>query len=385
MRRIAASLASCALLLVAIQIGEQLESDAATAAPVADATNFPACIPLKLVSSKYVTPDRSMLPSSAPNAALVQSYAWNGTLLTVKIPPAGWWPVDAPSSELAFYDVPPRPTDPGALAAWRDEWIHYTGVGRIAPCIQPGVQNVNSTSTNWGGIEAYGNTYTQAYGQPGVPHSLFACPHASGHSIWVGLGGDTGINGFSPGGLLQNGITDDGSTPNQWYWFFEAISWRHNPTVDTGEVEPGEQSAVGDRINITTIYDPTLNSVHFGWHDLTSGQSLGLDYQDISATDANGNVYVLPTSSYYDGGTAETIDERPAYAWSNPTRYLDLRKWDSGPVNWTSATVSYPGTTGAAIRSVPHTGLIMNDGNLLLQPSGGADPTTFSDAWMNCE
>jgi hypothetical protein len=341
-----------------------------------------------------------------------------------RIPPSQWRPVSASAVELDYYGIPARPADPSALQAWLTEWTDYSGfaspegnclfdhpIGSTAvisidpdavaadPTVvtsnpgplltSPGIALADPTiltseplglltdssqaaaSSNWAGVIANvrGN-YTETYGSITQPTQTYCPgPTSSSHSSWVGIGGLG-----SDHALIQNGTVQYGS-PAVTVAFWESIS----PTggVDVQGGNTAFPVSAGDQVNVSTTYTPTR--ISYGFHNLSTGQVWGYPFYGVNH---------VPPPAFYDGTSAEVIDER---ATNSTTHVIDeLRQFS--PASWSAARVAWGAGALTAIRSVPHYGLLMKQSGpsgsktmtTLAHPVGGAAPDTFTDHWDAC-
>jgi hypothetical protein len=335
------------------------------------------CIPLKLSSVSRAAPGGSW--ATAAGAATVYRFELAGSPVEQRIPPASWRPLTATAAELAFYGIPARPADPAARAAWTAEWHNYTGFAAPGICTRVGVKSnrasrpagpfragiSNDSSRNWSGMVANAHTFTKVYANIGQPTTHVGCVHDA-HSTWVGLGG-----WYTNNRLLQNG-TDDNGPLNKPYAWWEAI----DPYFDTKEqVEYNLTVSPGASVNMSTTYTPGGNgSVSFAWHNNNTGK--------VATVGPLTSIAGAPTRYYYDGSSAEVIDERPTLS---DGLLASLRNYS--PTHWGNAKVWASNLSGAAIRNVEHFGVDMYDtqGTQLAHVYGsGLSSLEFIDYWNHC-
>jgi hypothetical protein len=313
-------------------------------------------------------------------------YALGGQDYTYVAPPASWTPLLASDTELSFYNFPARPTDPAGLAAWTDEWTHYSGVGSPAMC----ATNLTAAATDiltdlsgttysniWAGeVATQATNYTRAYASL-VDHADTGCTgQTDSHVRWTGLGG------YGTHELLQNGIIsgDHGAQDLAW---IEAL----NSTYDTGvRTIPATTFAVrfGDRLNVATLYNATTKSVTYQFHNLTTGQAYNPAYTNIMTTNQTTHVdSTQPIATMYNGSSAEVIDERTTVlSTKTPT---PLRQFPTS--SYTNASSSTGGGTALTnIRSQTHANLpmIMKNGTKLAGVGYDATADAFHDTWVAC-
>ena len=259
----------------------------------------------------------------------------NGVENTLHVPPDGFSPVTATAAQLSEYGFPARPTDVTKLAEWQTQWSSFkyrrpvaepTITVRPSPektnvasssiettdtgtsIIKPAIEDGQITENNWSGYmdvapgedsefdNVSGRFYQPYYTGPGV------------ESSWVGLGGHYTQS------LIQAGTTIESSVPYAWFEYLNATSnWENCPSTIT--VHQGDQL-------VDTVF----------W---TSGSS---PYASFFVEDNTTNTEFYDTesmsSSYYDGESAEYIEERPTI---NKT-LTDLA--DYGDVYWYNCLVN---------------------------------------------
>lgn len=365
----------------------------ATTAAFADTPGCLATLP-QLPSAAATDPD---------SGAQVNVLRWATRDATSEIqevvPPSGWSPLSASSADLAFYGFPPRPSDPSSRADWEDEFssAHYTGVAAPAGALcEPafiagpsgvalpdttspvddttdtaagatGTQTVSSD--NWGGIVDKGDTYKYVYGREQLYPTATNCGGDDTHAMWVGFGG------AQPGrALMQNGMLQDGTVGTDFAWAEAfgagganpvAISWTHAQFPVNAN----------DTIAMSAAFNAAEDSGGFYWHDYQSGQVL-----TESLTNA---------AQYYDGTTAELIDERTVRISSDTATtgtLTELRK--DTPSEWRGGQVINSAGTSKTIRSPAHDYYNMKDknGTYLEKPSISSTPshTDYNDNWYAC-
>ncbi len=255
----------------------------------------------------------------------------NGMTEHYPVPPQGFNPDTAPSSELEEYGYPTRPSSGVALSQWENQ------VGRIVPSTPIPDMSVAGTppqqsghlpgsgfagpagpSLNWSGYQANqaNNTSTATLGVDGQwtqPQSWAPghCPQASG-VIWVGLG-DGATQYLAQAGLSLNDTAGIGCRYNNQFWweFYPANAIQCTPLV----LQAGHLY----QVEVTWTNTPTcINTSEVWWaeyDETTGGQS---------------------TAGYICVGTpagaaqAEWIAERPGCGQGC---YADLSQW-ANPLSW---------------------------------------------------
>jgi hypothetical protein len=365
------------------------------ALPVSAATTSNCSV----VTSQHAENPNQPGVEAAPTAetATVNVVDLLGSQSTVAIPPASWKPLTASDTELAYYGFPDRPRDPAGLSAWNAEWSHYTRtvvptmcVGDSAALEPDGavldplgdllggsdVSNAAYTSFNWAGVAAKARTnYTTAYGSMVVPNqAVCAGTQTSEHVAWVGLGAWGG-----GGKLLQNGLEQYGSGLTNTLWY-EGL----NTTYDTHIVRISSPTAApGQTVNVATKYQS--GTVTFSFHNLATGVAANPAFSTMAAYNrSTGALTNVAVSNFYDGRSAEAVDERP-YSFS-AAKYYQLRNF--GRNSWyeaSAATGTF--TTRTAMRDLPHDAITMKNrsgSTVLAAPGAGTTQLRFYDDWKNC-
>lgn len=286
--------------------------------------------------------------------------------------PEGWSPLLATDEELATFGVEPRPTDPDALAAWNEAYSHWTG------SVTPGMCQVLVSnplrSSNWSGLlnsSSSATAFTRSGGSFVQPTFEAACPHASAHSVWAGLGG----NGVQR--LLQSGTAASQSSLNGIEAWWEAIS----PNLDTYQQNfTGLAISPGQTVRPATTYVPAT-STRAGYavmsvYNATTGKS--------ATTGAISSINNVPISQFYNGGTSEFVDERPSAAglkYPVDGQYFYFRKTHNSWTNWAQAL-----TNGVGFRTYPYSTLdmIRPNGNLLADAYVPSSGSRFEGYWDAC-
>ena len=278
----------------------------------------PTCTGVKQKRVRYIRLNgESALQPSADTATFYDfNFDGDNSTLTMVTPPTGWKPTIGTDDELSLFGFPPRPTDPSALADWTSTYSHWKGAAAPGMCRTKQSSATYAESTNWSGeIDTNASTsyFKTAVGSFEQPTFLAACDHASAHGIWSGIGG------WLNNRLLQAGTDVVGSSGlNDDYGWWEAA--RENGT-DTYQVKFANWSAsAGDTVQASVTYSPASPSqVTFQVFDVTSGQSAGVTSIQILGR---------PPSDFYNGSTAEYVDERTAGATAYPVdgKYYYFRK-----------------------------------------------------------
>ena len=340
----------------------------ATSVPEPD-TKVGCVDPQEPVSVTSVTvPEPAEVETSAKQVrAQVVTFDVAGTDATETIPPADWAPSSATTSELKFFDIPPRPTEKDASAAWDQEWVtDYHGFEIAYPCAPVTDHSAQSNSPVWSGAFASSGGLTEAYGETTFKAGGPCGAQPDSYTNWVGIGGNGPMTN-----LVQNGFWSD-HTGGLSYPFWEAISYIAH--YDT-HVVPITAAGVNlnDVFNISTTFNTDTQKVDYSWHDLSAGIPA---FHMITGTTIGGH----PTADFYTGATAEAVDERGTISggWSTLRNFVT----DS----WTQVQVSIDGGSLVPLRSVAsHDGFYMvSAGNYISKPTSGATADAFADTWYGC-
>lgn len=239
-----------------------------------------------------------------------------GEVLQYSVPPTGFNPTSASASQLQEYGFPARPSGGEALNLWLkamsvpllDESAHMSlvltplsQVANGAPGTQVGGTQNTYSNINWGGFDAKGSstTYGGAQGYFNVPAvtntSACSVPY---FSIWSGIGGGIGSSSLIQSGLIYNlnGVTDP--TSADWSSFIEFLygSVNHGPTDLIALAGKSWHVNTADTMLTQTTYT-------------TSNRGTGNFYLEDASTGQYASYSVTDISAYYDGSTAETIQE----------------------------------------------------------------------------
>lgn len=300
-----------------------------------------------------------------PIVAQLLNFDVNSSNIVERIPPASWRPATATISELNYFGVALRPDekDQEATKQWLSEWdLHYTATVAALPCTADKGMSAEIDSSNWSGSVGQVGGYYEAYGRTQFSAGIPCATQLDSYTNWVGIGG------VNSGHLIQNGFwnshANGASAP-----FYELIG----PGYDTSVTRlTSPLVALGDIFNISTTYDPFFG-ITFSWHDLTGGQLF-----HVTATSVGGH----GPSFFYDGSTAEAIDERGSINSVNSS----LRNF--GTSSWSFVQVARNGGALGQIRAeLPHNGFFMRNDSLttyLSTPTSGADLGSFADTWLGC-
>jgi hypothetical protein len=291
-------------------------------------------------------------------------YTFNiaGHAATEIVPPASFNPLTASRSELAEMNLPTRPSPDHGLGTWLREMASYKGFDTPALCqskpltrlhgsspraISPQAVDTHTSSYNWAGYINYGRTYGKvvAHWTQNSAHTC-NCSGPTDESTWVGLGG------VNYPRLIQAG-TDmySSNTPRAW--------WEYVGPNGSGVAEQVAGTVrVGDDIAAAVNWNTSHTVATFGLTDN------GTYLFNLSIS--------LP--SYYDGSTAEYINERPAVCSGNSCHYPTLTNFVR--TNFTLARAYLDGSaTANAFTSLPYESVVASSNGAFYSPPCGTSST----------
>jgi len=293
-----------------------------------------------------------------PDGGHLDDYWINGALNQVPVPPPGFKPSVASTELLARYGFPERPSDVGAFKLWNEEMSVWHPTQDLGLC-ETNMKATILTSPVWAGFDAgwSSNLFIAVQGDFKQPtRGSTSCSNAQEVS-WVGLGGTS-----STLPLIQAGSgMDAGGGYYAWYEYLKP----------------------GGGINLTKMPSVTVHpgdSMHSYVVHQTSGLGQTTFYVQDGTTGTSQSVIVNLDSTYYDGTTAEWIDERPTASGGSP---LPLANF--GTVNWTNVQAQKSTGTWYNLGSLLYNEIDMYAGGVYLaypQPPSGSN--TFTDNWYRC-
>jgi hypothetical protein len=238
--------------------------------------------------------------------------------MTVSEPPKGFEPLKASDAELETWGFPPRPPHESE----RDQWRELVGAYRepvVSPgCIEPKAQNQtigDEYNYSWAGYvaeqpanpfkwHAVTGTFYEAY-----DHG--SCSPEAQVSQWVGLGG------VYTGRFLQTGTTA-AANGSMWAWI----------EFYAGEFNPGQYV-----IPNFAVYAQNYMQFYVGYN-------YSAQWAYFYATNtATGQTVLTQTAlgpQFYDGSTAEWIDEAPWVVGNGPEYERPLLNF--GQITWWNNT-----------------------------------------------
>lgn len=325
------------------------------------------CTPVPVSAITYVHPDGSPAKSTDIDAAAIYHMNFGqGSDVTQVLPPASFNPLNASDAVLQLYDFPPRPHDPAGLQQWVARMSHFKSVARPGMC-QTRRRNLlgqgSATSANWSGPLAtdLSGEITDVAGTFQQTSFDSPCATNSGYSTWPGIGGS------NTGSLLQDGTDVGQSSVNDIYAWWEALSTQYF-IYET--IFSGFTVNAGDTINAETDYEAGgTGKAYFTIFNLTTGQNVSTSFTTLGG---------YPASNYWDGTTAEFINERPT---QQDGTFTPLRKPHLGTTHWTDGHLIYgPNASSASIADTAYSPTVpVSEENLTLTSDGTSSGRTIDD------
>lgn len=314
-----------------------------------------------------------------PDGGKIYTYIIDGIENNFPVPPDGFDPITASDEALETYGFPPRPENLQDLADWTEtmSYYEYTPVPEIEQTeqvhgvFQPAVDytkgtnltNTAMTSANWSGYVAKGgtNAFAQVQGDFVQPTIQSGCSSNTYESTWVGLGG------YNSQKLVQTGTamnTVNGGR-NYYAWYEYLGPGNSNPEIRFNSITV----RAGDRIHCYCSFQRSNGVFNAYIANNTNGTSQSV-------------VLNIPTSTYYDGTSAEFINERPMLSNGTSSWYASLTKY--GTTNWTNCQVYLSASNKwVSLGSQSTDSITMkNNGRALATPSG-LSGQTFKSTWNN--
>lgn len=259
-------------------------------------------------------------------------YLANGQTIMYRVPPQGFNPLSADSTQLARYAMPERPTQPGELQRWKQKMQHIQPVDPPRFLVQTSLHA--ATSNSWSGYVATAGPFTKAdteYIEPALGDPGSGCS-VNAVMFWSGLGGWNGDQTLGQGGTFEGQNISVAGLSNHQAWTEvipnSAVGWNLWATQ-------GQQfEAITSHAN--GLYEHWLQNIYTGRYiDAFEGGS-------------------------YTGSSADFIVERP----------------QTGPNSWTNlsnfGTVSFQQAlaNGVAIANKSPQSITMYTWHSLATPSG---------------
>jgi hypothetical protein len=268
--------------------------------------------------------------------------------------PTNFDPLTATAAQLAHYGFPPRPSGPGALAAWttamkdaRHELPGYISAPS-ASVVSPAGQ-VGATPSSWAGFSAEssdnsGTPFTFVQGTLVVPSVQSDSSYGS-YSVndpmdafWFGLGGDT----TAPSAIAQAGVLTVAQSTPSYYMFTETTAYQSTPNPRGPVVRPGNtiyvsvQYLSGSGGNVEYYLENESTGTYQDFIDTNSGT-------DTASVDC---VAEWPSSSKYPEPFLPVFSS-PMHYTSCAGNGYDMSYWnyivDGDWCNNFSERIQYPG------------------------------------------
>jgi hypothetical protein len=313
-----------------------------------------ACSALPALGSHWVSNSGESTSAPSSQDAYVQEFAAaQGTKLQVVTRPDGFNPAIATDETLQAFSIPPRPKDPGALAAWNATFGHplHEVPPPKAPCETDRQNILTDTDPAMSGRLETSSGFTDVSGQFTQPTFVSYCLHLSDRSIWNGIGGwFTGT-----AGLIQAGTDTNGPGIR------DVDPWVEVYPLENEIVVPSPAVSAGNVLGVDTSYSATFQGGTASWHFYNHSTGVSITYQHTGV------------SKYYDGRSAEYFDERATQGGSP----LLLRKSSNSTV-W-----SYEYVNGQVASHWTTTAVTMLKTSTLMAPAIGTT-TGSSETWKDC-
>lgn len=293
----------------------------------------------------------------------------------VPVPPTGFEPSTASDDELALYGFPPRPVEPDALASWNAEMLAWkptpdAGLCQLSQALGSAAMAAPSTTStdwahvglNWSGYVAKQTTTTYIAVQGDYYQAAYhssSCPNPLLWGSWTGLGGYW----LDSGGIIQTGTAvSTSSSGTATYYAWTEVYPLAPKTWSQVVVHPG------DHIHTYVVYQRS------------TGQTTMYVADDTTGTQKS-EIETQP-AKYYDGRTAEAIDERNTASGGTG----DLLNF--GTVGWFNLQVQKTSGTWYTLGSqTPEAQEIYSNSTkkILALPDAMSSSTAFTDRWYSCQ
>ena len=231
-----------------------------------------------------------------PDGGEIHHYKVDGDTMVPEVP-SEFNPLSATAEQLDTYGFPPRPTSSSALAQWEDDMANWQHTPDRGLCI---TNSHFSTDTPWSGhvVPRSVDTYIAVQGNFKQPY------YGSSNCTDPEEGSWTGIGGYETGSLLQTGTAMRSTGKYAWYEYIDPA--HPNPAIEM----PSVSVHAGNRIHTYVLYQRSTGRTTF--------------YVANNSNGTQQSVIRVLSSSYWDGMSAEAIDEAPVGA--------DLADFDT--VSW---------------------------------------------------
>lgn len=244
------------------------------------------------------------------------SYAYPGLPggLTVSEPPKGFEPLKASDAELENWGFPPRPPHESERGQWREMVGNYHEAAVSQGCVEPHAQNKTLGDVydySWAGYVAENernpNKWHAVIGTFYEAYEHGSCSPEAQVSQWVGLGG------VYTGRFIQTGTTAAQNGTN-WAWIEFYAGEYHPPQY----VIPGFAVYPQNYMEFYAGYNSSLQESYF--------------YATNTATHQTELTQTPLGPQFYDGSTAEWIDEAPWVVGNKPLYERPL--YNFGEITW---------------------------------------------------
>jgi hypothetical protein len=319
----------------------------------------------------------ALLPTSAELLAgggVGYDYTIDGVDNEYIVPPPSFRPLTASQARLEEYAFPAKPAAALAQAHWHDAMAAYTTVpspqlclgDKVTSKVQPASGTASAAKVvhffNWSGFYTRASSRRWDAAQGTWIQSKAGNCHCAGGTqevTWAGIGG------VSDGALLQAGTEMARSKIFAWYEYLHDCIRGDPSGAECGPsiIKVGNAKA-GGNVFTQTSYQRSSHTANFFVEE-------GSHAFPIKAKKLN--------STYYNGRSAEWVDERPSHCSGGCYDPLTNFKFN----NWHSADAENISGAWQSVQSQNHVEVIMVNtrGKHLAQPSK-LEGDTFKDTWI---
>ena len=305
----------------------------------------------------WVQPSRI---TARPDGGSVDEYDQGGGVTArTPLPPPGFDPLHASADDLASYGFPPRPDNPTDLNTWQADMAAWRPTPDLGECRTQAKALIydNDIWAGWDADSTSSSTYIALQGDYHQPAKGTTSCSPSQEVSWIGLGG------YHYPRLMQNGTgIDTSGNKYAWYEYLSAtggIAITKLPSVTVHS---------GDRIHLYLVHQ-------------TSGSGQTTFYVADNTTSTSQSKIINLGNTYFDGSSAEFIDERPSIG-GIPTNLANF-----GTNNWTNAQVYTKDAVWHTLGSQTNVEFDMWDSSFihyLAFPGALTSNTTFTNYWFRC-
>ncbi len=279
--------------------------------------------------------------------------AGSGAVTHISVPPAGFDPTTATASEIALYNLPPRPADLNQLAAWDTQFAKVKFVPAPSFLVELPNVHADTTSNNWSGYGITGNQNQFNVTGVGYYEPTFGGSRCTTNAevTWSGIGG------WSP----SDPLGQDGTAHNVPYMANHQAWYEVYPLE--GIIPLSLTASAADYMTDYTSWYTSPDRYGGFVQDLTQNTIINWS-QDVA-------------SNYYSGDSAEAIAERPTIngGLANLSNF--------GTMTFIGANadgMTFDQFSGSARHAVD----MYNGSTLLALPSGMQSGGNFSDTQHSC-